>query len=90
MILSSGAVTRIASFNMDRCYFAVQNLSTTATDKLYLMQSEEEGETFKNSGFAIGGLGIFEMQRCLNAQSKKAWFAYQETGSDLDIRILDI
>jgi hypothetical protein len=90
MILPSGVVIRIASFNMERCYFAVQNLNSTATDVIYVMQSEEEAETFKRAGFAIGGYGLFEMQNCLNPQSKKAWFAYQETGADVDIRVLDI
>lgn len=90
MILNSGEVTRIASFNMERCYFAVQNLSTTSTDIVYLMQSEEEADTFKNAGFGIGGFGLLEMQNCINPKSKKAWFAYQETGSTVDIRVLDI
>jgi len=90
MLLSSGVVTRIASFNFERCYLAIQNLNSTATDIVYIMQSEEEGETFKNAGFAVGGYGLFEMQNCLNAQSKKAWFAYTEAASGAEIRVMDI
>jgi hypothetical protein len=74
---------------MERCYFAVQNLDSTATNIVYLMQKEEEGDTFKASGFAIGGYGLFEMQNCINPQSKKAWFAYTEA-SGIDIRVMDI
>lgn len=90
MILPSGVVIRIASFNMERCYFAVQNLNTTKQEIVYLMQSEEEAETFKRAGFAIRGYEQLEMQNCLNPQSKRAWYAYQETGWDVDIRVLDI
>lgn len=90
MILPSGVVMRIASFNIERCYFSVQNLNSTVTDIVYIMQSEEEAETFKRAGFAIGGYGLLEIQNCINPQAKKAWFAYQESGSDVDIRVLDI
>lgn len=90
MILPSGVVTRIASFNLERCYFAVQNLNTTKQEIVYLMQSEEEAETFKRAGFAIGGYGLFEMHNCLNPQSKRAWYAYHESDWDIDIRVLDI
>ena len=90
MQLDANKVMRISSFNLERCYFAVQNLNSTVTDIVYLLQSEEEGETFKRSGFAIGGYGLFEMQRCINPQSKKEWFAYTETVGGCDIRIMDI
>lgn len=90
MILTPNIVQRIASFNMERCYFAVQNLNSTATNNIYLMQSEEEPETFKRAGFSIGGYGLLEMHNCLNAKSKKAWFAYTEVVGGVDIRVLDI
>jgi hypothetical protein len=54
------------------------------------MQKEEEAEVLKKSGFVIGGYGLFEMHNCLNAQSKKAWFAYTEALGGVDIRIMDI
>jgi hypothetical protein len=90
MILDANRVNRIASFNMERCYIAIENTDSTATNLIYLMQSEEEPETFKRAGFVLGGRGILEIQRCINAQSKKAWFAYTEIVGGVDIRILDI
>lgn len=90
MILDANRVNRIASFNMERCYIAIENTDSTATNLIYLMQSEEEPETFKRAGFVLGGRGILEIQRCINAQSKKAWFAYTEVVGGVDIRILDI
>lgn len=89
MMLAPNVVQRIAIVNPDRVYFYVQNISTTSSDLVYLMQSEEEPETFKNNGIVIGGLGVFEMQNCLNFQSKKAWYAYTEV-SGLDVRVMDI
>ncbi len=90
MIIPAGKVVRVASFHMERCYLAIQNLNSTATDIVYLMQSEEEPETMLNAGFSIGGYGLFEMQNCLNAQSKKPWFAYTETVGGVDLRVMDI
>ncbi|MDD3041168.1 hypothetical protein [Bacteroides sp.] len=90
MIIPTGKTTRIASFHMERCYFAVQNMNTVSTDAVYLMQSEEEPETMKKAGFVIGGYGLFEMQNCLNAQSKKAWFAYTDIVGGVDVRVMDI
>lgn len=90
MIIPASKVTRIASFHMERCYIAIQNMNTIATDAVYLMQSEEEPETMKKAGLVIGGYGLFEMQNCLNAQSKKAWFAYTEIVGGVDLRIMDI
>jgi hypothetical protein len=75
---------------MERCYLAIQNLNSTATDIVYLMQSEEEPETLSSAGLAIGGYGLFEMQNCLNAQSKKAWFAYTDVVGGVDVRVMDI
>jgi hypothetical protein len=90
MIIPEKKVQRIASFNMERCYIGIQNTNSTAGNLVYLMQSEEEPETFKNAGFALGGYGILEIQRCINAQSKKAWFAYTEVVGGIDLRVLDI
>jgi len=90
MIIPAGKVVRIASFNMERCYFAVQNMDSTATNVIYLMQKEEEAEVLKKSGFVVGGYGLFEMHNCLNTQSKKQWFAYTDVVGGVDIRIMDI
>lgn len=90
MIVSPNEVMRIASFNMERAYIGIQNLNTSASDLVYLMQSEEPAETFKNAGFAIAGYGVLEVQRCINPQSKKPWFAYTEVVGGVDIRVLDI
>jgi hypothetical protein len=90
MIIPASKVVRIASFNMERCYFAVQNMNSTATNIIYLMQKEEEPEVMKKNGFVIGGYGLLEMQNCLNAQSKKAWFAYTEVVGGIDVRVMDI
>ena len=90
MIIPAGKVVRIASFNMERCYFAVQNMDSTATNVIYLMQKEEEAEVMAKNGFVVGGYGLFEMQNCLNAGSKKAWFAYTAVVGGVDIRVIDI
>ena len=81
---------RITSFNLERCYFAVQNLNTAATDKIYILQEEAETEVFLNHGVVIGALGMFEMQNCINPKSKKAWFAYCEVAGGVDLRVVDI
>jgi hypothetical protein len=90
MIIPAGKVVRIASFHMERCYLAIQNLDSTATNITYIMQTEEEPEVMKKAGFAIGGYGLFEMQNCLNACSKKQWFAYTDVVGGIDIRVVDI
>ena len=87
MILPAYEVSRIASFNLERCYFCIENLSA---DPVYILQQEAEKEVFLHHGFKIGQSGLFEMQNCLNPQSKKAWYVYGTSASDLDIRILDI
>lgn len=89
MILRAGTVSRIASVNLDRCYFLVQNLDTTLTNVIYLMQTEEPPETFVSAGITIGGMGFFEMQNCMSVKSKKQWFAYTPS-SDITIKVADI
>jgi len=90
MIIPAGRTVRIASFHMERCYLAIQNINAVATDIVYISQTEEEPEVMAKIGFAIGGYGLFEMQNCLNAQSKKAWFAYTAVVGGVDLRVLDI
>ena len=90
MIIPTGQVMRITSFNLERCYLAVQNLNTAAADKIYILQQEAEPEVFKAHGIVIGALGMFEMQNCINPKSKKAWFAYCEAAAGVDLRVVDI
>jgi len=90
MIIPTGQVIRIASFNMERCYIAFQNLNTAAADKIYILQQEAEPEVFLAHGIVIGALGMFEMQNCLNPKSKMAWFAYCKVAAGADIRVMDI
>jgi len=89
MILTAGQVQRIAPVNPDRVYFLVQNLNTTSSNYVYLLQSEEEAETFRKTGVAVGGLGILEMQNCINFQSKKSWYALTDA-NNVDIRVMDV
>jgi len=65
-------------------------MDTTNTNLIYLLQQEAEPEVFKNAGFAIGGYGLFEMQNCINSQSKKNWYAYTEVSAGIDLRVMDI
>jgi len=89
MILESGKVIRISGDNPARCYFAVQNLASSLSDIIYLMQADNEGEVMKNQGIAISAYGMFEIQHCSSFQSKKAWYVYTEQ-SGIDIRVVDI
>lgn len=90
MILPYKKVLRITNNNLSRCYLAIQNMDTVATNFIYLLQQEAEPEVFKNQGLQIGGYGMFEMQNCLSNQSKKEWFAYCEKVGGIDIRVMDV
>jgi len=90
MIIPPNTMIKIAPFNFERCYLMVQNMNSNATDLVYLRQDEEYPEVFVNSGIAIGGYGIFEMQHCVNPKSKQCWYAYTEVAGGVDLRVMDI
>jgi hypothetical protein len=90
MDVPAGTVVKITNANLNRCYFAVQNFDSTATNFVYLLQQEAEPEVFTNTGLAVGGYGLFEMQNCLNAKSKSAWYAYTAVVGGVNIRVVDI
>ena len=89
MILPTGKTVRITSCNPNRCYLLIQNIDTTNTNYIYLMQEQAEAEVMLAQGVVIGGTGFIEMQNCNNMQSKKEWFAYTEV-SGMDIRVKDV
>jgi hypothetical protein len=90
MRVDPNKVVKLTGSNPDRVYLLVQNLNTTSSDYLYLMQGEEEPDVFKNQGLVVGGMGIFEMQNCLNIPAKKSWYAYTTVTGGVDVRVVDI
>jgi hypothetical protein len=89
MIIPANKVIRIINPNPQRCYLAIQNANSTATNYLYILQEEALKEVFLDSGLKIGGYGLFEMQNCMSAQAKKAFYAYTTVVGGLDVRILE-
>lgn len=89
MILEQYAVTKLCDVNPNRSYLAISNLSTTDSDYIYILTQEAEPEVFKNAGFALGGLGLLELQHCSSMKAKGQWYCWTDK-ANIDIRVLEV
>ena len=89
MILQSNTVTKLCSVNPNRSYLAISNLSTTDSDYIYILTQEAEPEVFKNAGFALGGLGLLELQHCESMKAKGQWYCWTDK-TGIDVRVLEV
>lgn len=89
MILQQYTVTKLCSVNPNRSYLAVSNLSTADSDYIYILTQEAEPEVFKNTGFALGGLGLLELQHCESMKAKGVWYCWTDK-ANIDVRVLEV
>lgn len=90
MIIPANQVIKLARPNIDRAYIAIQNMDGSASNLLYILTEQAEPETFINSGFCIGGYGLFEMQDCKSKKQKGEFYAYTTVANGIDVRVLEL
>lgn len=90
MIIPANQAIKLVRPNIDRAYLAIQNMDSTATNLLYILPEQAEPETFINSGFSIGGYGLFEMQDCKSRKQKGEFYAYTTAAAGIDVRVLEL
>lgn len=89
MILQQNTITKLCNVNSSRSYLAISNLSNNSSDYIYILTQEAEPEVFKNTGFALGGLGLLELQHCESMKAKGQWYCWTDK-ANIDIRVLEV